>query len=311
MRQLFPRRRARRVLVGIACLISVLVALPVFADRLSSTRSGARSRAAPSASPGVGHVHAYPYGHSYYAYAYDPFWAWWGLRAVGAPWWVPYAAAGDHYDRPYAFPGAPYQGGIDGYVRILGVTPLMPDPNASQHPNQRLLGNSTAVRIAAEGSWIDMDMQRMGLSLLLSTNGRVEIGTDWSLFTENVHAGDPDFPSGGTDHLWLGTVDGSFLFAQGPHSQFRTGLGVRVRSGSVSANEYGINFLYGMDFYPVRPLIVSIRGDIGSVGDGFIARARGSFGGIVGHLELFAGFDNTWYRDQAWGGPVIGVRIWQ
>lgn len=339
MMQFIPRR-SRHLLVALALLTGTCIAAPAFAGRLSSTRSGgahsssSSSHSSSSSSPsyGGGRARAYPYGSGYgygynRGYGYDPYWSWWGFRAFGAPWWVPYAAVDDDYERPYAFPGAPYENGIDGYVRIAGITPALPDATASQHPGQRFLGNSTAVRVATEGSWIDADMQRFGLSLLVSTSSRVEIGTDWSLFTEKVHPGDPDFPNGGTDRLWLGTIDGSFLFAQGPHSQFRTGLGLRVRSGSpvgVSPNElginlvpgsasgyeYGINFLYGMDFYPVRPLILSMRGDVGNVGDGFIARARASAGAIVGHVELFGGYDNTWYRDQSWGGPVVGLRIW-
>lgn len=312
--------RSRRV-HGWMLVVGLLLAPPAWAGKLGSARasshgsgsssgggrtsSGSRVRAAPSSGYGYG----YGYGSGY-----DPFWAWWGFRALSAPWWIPHAIVGDDYGRDYGFPGAPYLGGIDGYVRIDGITDGLPDPNAADHPEQILLGDSVAIRAAAEGSWIDADVQRFGVSLLVSTAARVEVGSEWSLFQERLRPGDAVNPNGGVDHLWLGSTDLGFVFAQGPHSQFRTGLGVRSLLDPIGGNEHGINLHYAMDFYPVRPLVLSFRGDFGNAGEAVVTRLRGTGGVVVGHIEVYGGWDTTWIGSgdnwQELGGIVGGLRIW-
>ncbi len=307
-----PRKAS---LLALVALFTALLAVPsAHAARLGDARKSAHGTStsrSSSSSRSSGHHGGYYGGpHGYYpGYGYN---AWWGLRVFGAPWWGPYAATGDSYDRPYAFPGAPYADGVDGYVRIAGVTPSLADPGASAHPGRQFLGNSTAVRLSTEGSYIDADLQRYSVAVLLSTHHRFEIGTEWHIFRERLPAGEIN-PSGGSsiDTLVMGTVDGTLLFAQGPHSQFRTGLGVRTLLDSVNGDAYGINFLYAMDFYPARPLVVSMRGDIGTVGQAAIARARATVGFMISHLEVYGGFDKTWMTDaNLGGGPVLGVRLW-
>ena len=300
-------------------VLGVLVASPAWAGKLGSVRSSSHSggtssggsKSTSGARARVGVSPGYGYG---YGYDYDPFWAWWGFRAMTAPWWVPHALVGDDYSRDYGFPGAPYLGGIDGYVRIAGVTDGLPDPDAAAHPEQVLLGDSVAIRAAAEGSWIDPDVQRFGVSLLVTTSARLELGTEWSLFQEKLAPGDPVNPNGGVDHLWLGSTDVGFVFAQGPHSQFHTGIGVRSLLDPIGGNEHGVNFHYAMDFYPVRPLVLSFRGDLGNAGEAMVTRLRGTAGVVIGHIEVYGGWDNTWIGSgdtwQDFGGVVGGLRIW-
>lgn len=302
---------ASRLLALVALLAGVVSAPSAFADRLSGARSSAHGTSRSRSPSSSGHHGGGTRGYYYpgYGYGYN---TWWGLQWFGAPWWGPYGAPAGGYDRPYAFPGAPYADGADGYVRIAGVTPGVTDPQASAHPGRQLLGNSTAVRVSTEGSYIDPDMQRYSLAFLLSTHHRFEIGTEWHLFRERLPVGEIN-PSGGSsvDTLAMGTIDGSLLFAQSPRSQFRAGLGVRTLLDSADGNEYGINFMYGMDFYPGRPLVISMRGDLGTVGEAAVARARATLGVMLGHVEVYGGFDKTWMTDaNLGGGPVLGVRLW-
>ena len=311
----------QRFVALLALIIGLGAAPSAFAGRLSSGRGAAHgsSSSTPGASRsggssggyrgggggggyrpyGPGYGYGYGYGHAYYG-------PYWGARY--APWWAPWAAAPD---RAYAFPGAPYLGGIDGYVRVQGIAESLPDPNPkTADPKRHYLGNASALRLAAEGSYIDPNINRFGFSALLSTAQHIEFGTDWSLFTEKLRPGDPALPEGGTDRLWMGTFDVSFLFAQSQYAQFRAGVGLRTLLDSIQGNEFGFNALYAMDFYPARPLVLSMRADIGSVGEALVARARATAGVILGHVELFAGFDQTWLGPEAFGGPLVGVRLW-
>ncbi len=219
---------------------------------------------------------------------------------LASPWTLPHYAMGDNYDLSYAFPSAPYAGGINGYVRTSGITGGIPGAERASD-GRILLGHSTAFRVATEGTWVDSNMQRFGLSALLSGNHRWEIGTDWSFYQENA--------DGIIDRQWIGTINASFVFAQSEHAQFRTGVGVRMMPTNLD-NQMGINLLYGMDFYPTDPLILSIRGDVGNVGDAFAAEARASAGIVIGALEFYGGYHKMWIGDQAFGGPTVGLRVW-
>jgi hypothetical protein len=302
------------LLALVAIVLGLGIAPVAEAGRLSGARGSAHGSSRSSSGGGGSSGSSYRGGYCYgpYGYGYSPYGStWWGLRTFGAPWWLPYSATGDHFERPYAFPSAPYADGADGYVRIQGVTPGVPDPDPTAHPGRQLLGNSVAVRLSTEGSYIDADLQRYSASLLISTSERFELGTEWSLFSEHVLPGDPHLPQGGVDHLVMGTVDASLLFAQSQYAQFRTGLGLRTLLDPVGGNEYGINLLYGMDFYPTRPLVISMRGDVGTVGDALIARARATLGVVIGHTEIYGGYDKTWISNaELGGGPVLGVRLW-
>ena len=91
-------------------------------------------------------------------------------------------------------------------------------------------------------------------------------------------------------------------------------IGVRSLLDPIGGNEHGVNFHYAMDFYPVRPLVLSFRGDLGNAGEAMVTRLRGTAGVVIGHIEVYGGWDNTWIGSgdtwQDFGGVVGGLRIW-
>ncbi len=317
MRHRSTRQTAITSVLFLTCMLTGVSLSPIaWAGHVGGARSSAHGSSRSSSGSGRGGSSSslrtgggYRSGNGYsysYAYGFDP-WSWFFLRALVSPFWAPHAITDDDYSRTYAFPSAPYENGIDGYVRIDGVTgPSL--PAAGEAPaGQSVLGHSAALRLSAEGALISSTINRFGFSALLSTNSRVEIGTDWSLLREQLPVGDPSGKA--VDSLWIGSIDASMVFAQGPNSQFRTGLGLRAMVDP-TGNEYGINFLYAMDFYPVQPVVLSFRGDLGTVGQAFVARARGTLGLVLGRFELYGGYDKLWIGEEAFGGPTVGVRMW-
>lgn len=231
-------------------------------------------------------------------------WWWWML----SPWTLPSHGLGDSWERQIAFPAAPYIDGIDGYVRIAGLTPPAPGGNGSLtgQPGQagrRVLGNGSAVRLHLEGGAADLSLQRGAVGLLWSGAHRFEISGELRGYLERN--GD-----GSRDRLWIGSAAVSVLFAQSEYAQFRTGLGTRwMPDGDVSHS--GWHFLYGMDFYPMQPLVLSLQGDAGTLGGAWVTSARGSVGAVVDQVEFYLGYEGFWVEDVDLSTWLVGVRLWQ
>jgi hypothetical protein len=226
-------------------------------------------------------------------------------RWLGYPWWGPAAAMGDAWDDTFAFPGAPYEDGFDGYVRMGSTAPTLRNDDLAPRDaaGGRLIGGSGAVRAIGEGSWIDAGLQRGTVSLLWSGNHRFEAGTDWSFYRERL-------PEGGTDALTLGHFNATILFALGPRALFRTGVGPTLlidRAGSVP----GGHFLYGFDVFPVRPLVISGKFLAGWIGEAGEVQARATVGAVFGAIEAYAGYEAARIGDVRLSGPVLGVRVWR
>ncbi len=88
------------------------------------------------------------------------------------------------------------------------------------------------------------DLERVGGRLQLSTVKRIDFDTEWNSFLENT-------PSG-QDQLWLGDFNAVFRFAQSEHVQFRSGIGFNWLHDD-RATDFGFNFTYGADFFPIDP----------------------------------------------------------
>jgi hypothetical protein len=220
-----------------------------------------------------------------------------------SPWWLPYHLTDDRYGRTWAYPSHPYANGIDGYTRFRGVSRPRTLPDGGQ-----LLGQSGALRLRVEGGVLtsggpfDQNLQRITLAARASTNFRLEIGTEWTLWTEKL--------VGGVDHLWLGKADATILFAQSENVQFRSGLGFRFmvdEHGTVP----GMNFIYGLDIYPVSPLVISAQAELGSIGGALAGQVRISAGVMLGPVEVFAAYDRLAVNNLVFGGPTVGVRMWR
>ena len=73
----------------------------------------------------------------------------------------------------------------------------------------------------------------------------------------------------------------------------------------------GWHFLYGVDLYPVRPVVLSFQGDVGVLGGAWVTSARGSVGAVVDQVELYVGYDGLWIDDVDLSTWMLGCRLWQ
>jgi hypothetical protein len=110
------------------------------------------------------------------------------------------------------------------------------------------------------------------------------------------------------DHLWTGDANVVFRFAQNERVQMRTGLGVAWLSDPIDTN-FGFNFTYGGDIYPIKPLVISAELDAGWVGEAWMVHLRGTVGVVWRQAEVYTGYDYLEIGRAQLDGWVAGVRV--
>ncbi len=91
--------------------------------------------------------------------------------------------------------------------------------------------------------------------------------------------------------------------------QWRAGLGFNWLDDE-QATDFGFNFTYGVDVFPVRPLVLSAELDWGTLGSADLFHFRTTAGMIVWHVEVYTGYE---YRDidrTQTSALIGGVRVW-
>jgi hypothetical protein len=159
-----------------------------------------------------------------------------------------------------------------------------------------------SVRAAAEaGSNFD-GLGRVGLQLFLDTNTRFGLKSDWDWYTERR-------PCGCRDEMWLGDLTATYRVVQDEGVMMNLGLGARflVDHGNDHA---GVNFLYGWDFFPVKPVHLFGSCEAGIFENAGLLRVRGGVGVNWSHAELFAGYDFVRLGGVNLQGPMVGLRVW-
>jgi hypothetical protein len=137
---------------------------------------------------------------------------------------------------------------------------------------------------------------------LVETSARFGIDSRAYYFTQNLS-------TGGTDDLWLGDANLLFRFAQSPNLEMRTGVGFNWLDDQVG-NDFGFNFTYGGDWYPVRPFIVSSELDWGEIGHSSLFHARVTAGVQWHRAEVYAGYDYLDVGNAQLDTCIAGVRFW-
>ena len=107
----------------------------------------------------------------------------------------------------------------------------------------------------------------------------------------------------------IGDVNVIFRFAQNEWGMMRTGLGLRVRTDHCDS-DFGFNFHYGADFFPVNPVVVSSSVDLGNLGAAGVVHLRGTVGLTRKGWEIFGGYDWLRIGDVNLQGPMLGLRLW-
>jgi hypothetical protein len=142
----------------------------------------------------------------------------------------------------------------------------------------------------------------VGGNLLVESTARFGAETDFRLLQEHV-------PGRLTDSLTLGDANLFYRFAQSNQFQGRTGLGLNYLADSTDTN-FGFNFTYAADWYPVKPVVVSAEVDLGWLGHESLFHFRVTEGVNWKYGEAFVGYDYYDVGNFQVGGLVAGVRLW-
>jgi hypothetical protein len=198
---------------------------------------------------------------------------WFGGEAVwlvfGAPFWLPHRAVGDSLRKEGFFPPFPYED-AQGSMYI--------DPGVVVDKHRRWMG-----RMRAEYADDFGGMSHWGGQLLLDTCLRLGIDTEANFRQEEVSVSD-------RDELWTGDLNFVYRFAQSERFQMRSGLGFNWLDDEAQA-DFGFNFTYGVDVFPIRPLSLSAVIDWGTVGHAGLFHARATIGLLFGRWETYFGYD--------------------
>jgi hypothetical protein len=224
-----------------------------------------------------------------------------GLALAGAwlaPFYVPACLLGDDYNCRLNFTSYPFADGFRGY-QILPpeIAHQFYDADVTDAPYK-----SWAVRVTMEEGNDIRGLNRVGALLKFEHASRFGVTSNWNWFTERLG-------SGRYDQTWINDTNLTFRFAQNEVASLYTGLGFRVLTDR-HTSDGGINFTYGGDWFPVRPLVVSGVFDVGTLGSAGVIHGRASVGAVWHHGELFTGYDFLRIGSVNLQGPMIGVRVW-
>ena len=208
----------------------------------------------------------------------------------------------------------PYEGGVKGYMSapIYHQETAFPPTTES---GDLLIGEEDdrvvpayrtrpfALRMAVDYSFNLDAVHRTSLYFMLDTRWR--LGIEGGVTSVRDNTTDVDAPA----RAGLGDVNAVFRFAQSKRIQMRTGVGGRFMVDEAGSSA-GVNFTYGIDAYPRRPVVISAIVDFGSLGSAFVFHGRGHVGAVFRSLELFAGWDLLQVSDTTVHGPLVGIRAW-
>ena len=210
----------------------------------------------------------------------------------------------------------PYENGAHGDLVRVGSPPdsptssdddavAPPDPDAISPDARRAIG----FQVAAEGMIPAQFVGRLQARARLMTVSRFDLDTAYARYFEQD-------PAGGATSAWSGQTHLTYRFAQGEQTQFRAGLGLRHWVDD-RGSAVGLDLIYGVDIFWGRPVTTSLEATGGTVGDAWAFGARGTLGVVMGHGEVFAGYDATWMGSMTGtgataylGGPVAGIRAY-
>ncbi len=207
----------------------------------------------------------------------------------------------------------PYQKDEDGYMtftadRSSKITPKRTTDGdlligAGEDVTKPARSRPVALRLAAEYSHDLESIHKPAAYLLFSTRWRVGLEAGFTYFREKLSY-EPY-----NDNLGVGDINLIYRFAQSDHIQMRSGLGARMMYDEEQVDA-GFNFTYGIDIFPVYPLVVSASIDLGNLGKVLALHGRGHLGAIFWGVELYIGWDGMLIGDVGIHGPMGGIRVW-
>jgi hypothetical protein len=210
--------------------------------------------------------------------------------ALLSPFWAPHLLCQDDFEYTSSFAHYPYAKEHPGYLWV--------EQGDDMPKHRRLFGGRLTLE---DGNDFD-GLNRLRGSLFIDSVFRVGLQTNWDYFHERLSCGC-------TDDAVVSDTNLTFRFAQAERVQMYAGVGLRTWSDRADTR-VGWNLLYGGDFFPAKPLILSGVLDVGQLGEATVFRARGTVGVIYHGWELFTGYDFLRIGTANLQGPMIGLRLW-
>jgi hypothetical protein len=211
--------------------------------------------------------------------------------AVLAPFALPHLALHDDFSRDSYFPHFPYEHDQPGYLRFDFAD-----------PDEHIRLRHWAGRVSLENGNDFDGLNRTSGQILLESNLRLGVQARFEYLNERL-------PCGCTDDFFLGSTELTYRFAQSCNMQMYAGLGFRWMDDH-GWNRYGFNSTYGADIFPVKPMVLSLSMDAGTLGHAGVFRARGTVGVLYQGFELFTGYDYLNIGGVDLQGPLVGLRLW-
>lgn len=206
------------------------------------------------------------------------------FAALTSPFWGPHVALGDDLSTTSYFAEHPYEN-AKGNMLLEGAA-------RGAHDSQIVLQGQYGDNIGG--------IRHVNGRLLLEHSSR--FGVDTEIFYRNE-----EIPTG-HDELWTGDANLTYRFAQNEHWQFRAGLGMNWLADRGSSDT-GINFTYGMDWFPAEPWRLTGLIDWGRIGDASLFHGRTTIGVSHNGWGVFTGYDYLEIGDQDIHAWINGVEL--
>jgi len=158
-----------------------------------------------------------------------------------------------------------------------------------------------SMRLRTEYAWDVENVHQPAVHAVLLFPWLLGMECGWTFFLENV--------GGAVDHLSFGYAHVLLRLFAIDALDVRTGLGGRwmVDGGRVDG---GFSYTLAMDVMPAKYLVFSAAGDLGTLGNAFVAHGRLTAGGRYRSLVVYAGYDVQQIGDVLFHGPVAGLQLW-
>ena len=234
------------------------------------------------------------------------------LHCLTSPLLIPRSVLEDEFPEESYFPRFPYDNvpgymmlerGCGGGINLEAWRQYNIDSQPAAEPLQwQNRPRTWAARFRAEYADNFSDTQQTAGHLLLSTSSRFGLDTGMSFLEERRF-------DGGRDQLWLGDCNLILRFAQSERAQWRVGVGFNWLDDPVDTN-FGFNFTYGFDLFPVDPFVLSTTLDWGTLGHTSIFHFRTTVGVTFHGIEAYTGYEHYGIGRTHIDSLVSGVRIW-
>jgi hypothetical protein len=175
-------------------------------------------------------------------------------------------------------------------------------PHSLSEWEGRLEPRGWSARVSAENGNDFSGLNRANGQFLLETAAGIGFLTSWNHFYERLSGGR-------SDEMVIGDVNVIGSLGLGCASTVRAGLGFRTALDH-GDSDWGFNFHLGADFFPVRPFVLSISGDVGTLGSAGVWHGRCTLGAMYRGWEVFGGYDALSIGGEVLHGPLVGVRLW-